>query len=137
MNCFISIDSVVPVVITENEPFKVTFTIAVGEAEEVRSVVVTLLTDDARLMLLDHGTHESPPERGFQVSPGSKLTRTTTALIQRRKGLVDETSRDGSPAPIFLHARAKNEREEIIADGAGIEVMIAGLAKRTSPRIFL
>lgn len=98
---------------------------------------MTLLTDDARLMLIDHGTHESPPERVLPVTPGAKVTKTTTAQIQRRKGLVDESSRDGSPAPIFLHARVKNDRDEIIADGAGIEVMIAGLAKRSSPRIFV
>lgn len=137
MNCSISIDSVSPPVILENEPFKITWTVAVAEQEELRSVNVTLLTDDARLLLLDHGTDQSPPERVLPVTPGTRLTRTTTAQIQRRKGLVDESSRDGSPAPIFLHARVKNERDEIIADGAGIEVHIAGLAKRPTPRIFI
>lgn len=136
MNCTISIDSVIPALLHENEPFKVTWTLGLADDAEARSVTVALLTDDARLVLCDQATHDSPPERVVPVTPGTKVTRTSTVLLQRRKGLVDENSRDGSGSPFFVLARVRNEREEIIASGSGIEVQIAGLAKRTQPRIF-
>jgi len=137
MSCTVSIDSVSPVLLQENEPFKVTWTLAVDDGSDARNVTVSLLTDDARLVLCDQATQDSPPERSLPVVPGQRITRTSTVMLQRRKGLVDENSRDGSGSPFFLLARVRNEREEIIAGGVGLEVQIAGLAKRTVPRIFL
>ncbi len=137
MACSIHIDSVTPSTVIENEPFKVTWTVAAAEDFDVRNLTVALMTDDARLVLVDHNSQDSPPEKQIQVSPGARATKTTQVVIQRRKGLVDELSRDGSSSGIFLHARARNERDEIVADGAALEVQVAGLPRRTMPRIFL
>ena len=136
MSCSISIDSVVPAAIEESEPFRVTWSVVLGEDSGSRNAVVTLLTDDARLVLLDHGSHDSPPERTIQLTPGQTLTRTSTVQIQRRKGLVDENSRDGSASPLYVLARVRDEREEVLAAGAAFEIQVAGLAKRPTPRIF-
>ena len=134
--CTISIDAITPLVLREGEPFKVTWTVAVGETDDLRNVVVTLLTDDARVTLLDHGTNESPPERALAVAPGAKLTKTSVVALEKRKGLVEETPRENTAAPIFIHARVKNERDEIVADGAGIEVQMHGLARRMIQKMF-
>ena len=134
-HCSISIDSVSPLVIRENEPFKVTWTVAVDGTDESRNLVVTLLTDDVRVQIVDHATHESPPQRACPVAPGTRLTRTTVAQLQRRKGLLEDAPRETGSSSMFIHARAQNEREEIVADGAGIEVQMQGLAKRSATKI--
>jgi hypothetical protein len=134
-NCSITIDSVSPKVIKENEPFKVTWTVAVDGADDLRNLVVVLLTDDARVQIVDPATHESPPQRAYPVVPGTRLTRTTVAQLQKRKGLVEEGARETGTASMYIHARAQNERDEIVADGAGIEVQMHGLARRASPKI--
>ena len=137
MTCSISIDSIVPANIDENEPFRVTWSVSLAEESPARNAIVTLLTDDARLVLLDHGSHDSPPERPVQLLPGQRLTKVSTLQIQRRKGLVDENSRDGSGSPMCVLARVRDEREEVLAAGATFEVQVAGLAKRSTPRIFV
>jgi len=137
LNCSIAIDSVAPVLIQENEPIKITWTLNIGEGFDARNLTVSLLTDDARLILLDATTHDSPPEKAVAVQQGQKISRTVTVVLQRRKGLVDEQSRDGSPSPMFVIARVRNERDEIVAGGVGVEVQVVGLAKRTMPRIFV
>lgn len=133
----ITIESISPNVIAENDPVKVVWTLTLSDDCDARTACVSLLTDDARLLLFDHGTHESPPERMVPVGPGQRISKTTTVYLQRRKGLVDENSRDGTASPFFLLARARNEREEVLAAGAGMEVQLVGLAKRPQPRIFL
>jgi len=137
MTCSIAIDSIIPACIEESEPFRVTWSVSLAEEGPARNAVVTLLTDDARLVLLDHGSHDSPPERPVQLLPGQRVTKTSTVQIQRRKGLVDENSRDGSGSPLWVLARVRDEREEVLAAGAAFEVHIAGLAKRSNPRIFV
>ena len=134
-NCSITIDSISPQVIKENEPFKVTWTVAVDAADDLRNLVVTLLTDDPRVLIVDPATQESPPQRAYPVAPGTRLTRTTVALVQKRKGLVEEVARDFGASTMYIHARAQNDREEIVADGAGIEVQMQGLARRSSSKI--
>ena len=104
-------------------------------ADITYNLVVTLLTDDPRVLIVDPATQESPPQRAYPVAPGTRLTRTTVALVQKRKGLVEEVARDFGTSNMYIHARAQNDREEIVADGAGIEVQMQGLARRSSSKI--
>jgi hypothetical protein len=131
----LSVDNVQPAMIVENEPVKVTWTVQVGDHIEARSLVVTLLTDDARLILLDPKSQESPPEWSVAVQPGQKITKTWQVMIQRRKGLIDEHSRDGGGSPFFLLGRVRHD-SEVLASAVGVEVEFQGLAKRAPPRIF-
>lgn len=130
-----SVDNVQPPSISENEPVKVTWTVLAGEIHEPRSLVVTLLTDDARLILLDPKTQESPPEWTVTVQPGQKVTKTWQVVLQRRKGLIDEQSRDGSGSPFYLLGRLRHD-SEVLATAMGVEVEFQGLARRTQQRIF-
>ena len=130
-----SVDNVQPASIAENEPVKVTWTILAGEIGEPRSLVVTLLTDDARLQLMDLKSQESPPEWSVTVQPGQKLTKTFQVVLQRRKGLIDEQSRDGSGSPFYLLGRLRHD-SEILANSGGVEVEFQGLSRRTQQRIF-
>jgi hypothetical protein len=136
MNCTIHVDTINPTQVAENEPFKVTWTLAVTEPTDLRGVVVTLLTDDARIVLFDQATHDSPPEKQIPVTPGMKTTKTSTCVIQRRRGLIDEVARDGSSSPVCILARVKNERDEVLAYGPGRDVQVTGLARRPAPRVF-
>lgn len=136
VNVSFSIDSIAPTHIQENEPFKVTWTLTVGENFEARSVIVTLLTDDARLVLLDPKSQESPPEAPVAVTPGQKISRTVHVAVQRRKGLIDEAPRDANSSPFYVLGRVRHDTDVLAASG-GIEVEMSGLTRRSLHRIFL
>jgi len=136
VNIALSIDSIAPTHIQENESFKVTWTLSASESFEARSVVVTLLTDDARLVLLDPKSQESPPEVALSLAAGQKVTRTMQVTIQKRKGLIDEPPRDGNTSPFFVLGRVRHDNDVLAASG-GVEVEMAGLARRSAHRIFV
>ncbi len=136
MNISLSIDAIQPRQLEDNDTVKVTWTLTVGETFEGRAVLVCLLTDDARLVLADPKNPEASPEIAVAVSPGQKISRTTAVLVQKRKGLVEEQSRDGSGSPFYLLGRVRNE-QDVLAAAAGIELEMAGLARRTTHRIFV
>ena len=136
MSCTIHVDAVAPSAVQEAEAFKVTWTLALADESELRTVTVTLLTDDARVVLSDQSTHDSPPERALPVVPGTKVTKSSMVVLHRRRGLIDETSRDGTGSPVAILARVRNERDETLAHGGGAEVTVHGLARRPTPRIF-
>ena len=133
----ITIDSIVPTIIEEDQPVKLTWSVTLGEHADARNVTVTLLTDDARVLIVESGNDESPPERTIPAQPGQKITKTMTIQLQRRKGLVEDAAKDGSTCPMCIVARARNERGDIIASGAAVDVEIVGLAKRIAARIFM
>jgi hypothetical protein len=136
VNIALSIDSIAPNHIQENETFKVTWTLSASETFETRSVVVTLLTDDARLVLLDPKSQESPPEVPMSLAPGQKVSRTVQVMIQKRKGLIDEPARDGNSSPFFVLGRVRHDND-VLASSGGVEVEMTGLARRAAHRVFL
>ncbi|MSQ84343.1 MAG: hypothetical protein EXR77_15900 [Myxococcales bacterium] len=135
MSISLTIDAVSPLPIQENEAFKVTWTLAVGDAMDSRNVIVVLLTDDARLILLDPKTQDSPPEICVQVAPGQKTTKTVHAIIQRRKGLLEEQIRETTASPFFLLGRVRHDTD-VLASASGLEVQLMGLPRRAQVRIF-
>lgn len=136
MSISLSIDTVAPQVIQENETFKVTWTLATGDAMDPRNVTVVLLTDDARLVLLDPKTQESPPEISLQVSPGQKMTKTVQAVIQRRKGLAEDPPKEPVRSGFFLLGRVRHDND-VLASAGGVEVEMIGLTRRPNSRIFV
>ncbi len=135
MSISLSIDAVLPLRIQENETFKVTWTLSVGDAMDSRNVTVVLLTDDARLVLADPRTQESPPEISVQIAPGQKTTKTVQAVIHKRKGLIDEQVRENAVSPFFVLGRVRHDAD-VLASSPGVEVEISGLARRPGVRIF-
>ena len=135
----IRIDAVEPQLVRPNEPFKATCVVNVGGDIDPKSAQVSFLTDDARLILCDHATEETPVEKSIQLAPGQSITKTVTMHLKLRKGLRNEFSRDGSPAPLTLHARLSGSEgsrsEPVFSEGFDIEV--AELAKRTTTKIFI
>jgi len=134
MSISLSIDQVHPLPIQENETVKVTWTLAVGETMDTRNVVVVLLTDDARLHLVDPKTQDSPPEISVQIAPGQKLTKTVQVIVQRRKGL-DDHIKEPYASPFWLLGRVRHDTD-VLASAAGLEVELMGLPKRQAARIF-
>ncbi len=137
MSVTITLDTVLPATIQENEPFRVSWTLTAADGFPARALTLVLLTDDARVLLADAATQESPPEKQVSIAGGQKLQRTSVLTVQRRKGLVDENSRDGSSSPLCILARVRDERDDTVATGGdGIEVQVVGLARRQNLRIF-
>ncbi len=134
MSISLSIDLVTPVPSQETEAVKVTWTLSIGETMDTRNVVVVLLTDDARLNLLDPKTQDSPPEISVQVAPGQKLTKTVQVVVQRRKGL-DDHIKETFASPFWLLGRVRHDND-VLASAPGIEVELMGLPKRQAARIF-
>jgi len=131
----LTIDAVAPLRIQEGETFKVTWTLTVGDAMDSRSVTVVLLTDDARLVLADPKTQESPPELPVQIAPGMKATKTMTVVIYKRKGLIDDPNREATGSPFFVLGRVRHD-SDVLASSPGVEIEIAGLPRRQVSRIF-
>jgi hypothetical protein len=132
----VRIEKVEPAVIEKEVPFKAKWTLEANSEDEGNTFHVTFLTDDARLLLCDSLTEESPVEQTFQVQPGARITKETTLLVKLRKGLRNEDSRDGTPAPLTLHARVKCA-DDVLAFSPGYDVAVANLAKRTKTKIFV
>lgn len=133
----IRIEAVEPNVVRPNEPFKATCSVA-GDFD-TKQMNVSFLTDDARLLLCDHATDETPVEKAIQLAPGQTVSKTVTMHVRLRKGLRNEHSRDGSPAPLTLHARltaGEGARQETFFS-AGFDIEVAELAKRTTTKIFI
>ncbi len=135
----VRINSVEPRTIVQNEPFKANWTLELDPAFDSRSVAVTFLTDDARLLLCDHSTQESPAQKVINVSPGGKVTRSITLHLQMRKGLLNEFSRDGSASPLNLLARVHTsaQRDQLVAISPCFQIWVDNLAARLEPKIFV
>ena len=73
-NPVVRIDRVEPAVIEKEVPFKAKWTVEADADNEVGTFHVTFLTDDARLLLCDSRTEESPAEDTVQVQPGARVT---------------------------------------------------------------
>jgi len=132
----IRIDAVEPGIVKPNEPFKATWSINIPADDEPRQLQLTFLTDDARLLLCDHVTDETPVEKTIQVTPGQKLNKTTRLHLRLRKGLRNENSRDGSGAPLTLHARITSAPDAVYVS-QGFDIEVAELAKRTATKVFI
>jgi len=132
----INIDTVVPGVVKPNEPFKATWSMNVPPDDQTRQLQVTFLTDDARLLLCDHLTDETPVEKTIQVTPGQRVSKTTTLHVRLRKGLRNEGSRDGTGAPLTLHARIDSGSDRVYVS-PGFDIEVAELAKRTATKVFI
>ena len=63
MHQSIVIDSVSPAILQEGEPIRVSFSVDLPATSDARVVTITLLTDDARLQLIEHGGEDTPPEK--------------------------------------------------------------------------
>ncbi|HAN30073.1 MAG TPA: hypothetical protein DCQ06_00610 [Myxococcales bacterium] len=135
----IKINTVEPALVRPNEPFKATYVVKASGDVNTKGLQVSFLTDDARLILCDHATEETPVEKTLQVNPGQRVSKTVTMHLKLRKGLRNEFSRDGSPAPLTLHARLTGSEgprgPAVFSEGYDIEV--AELAKRTTTKIFI
>lgn len=136
-NPVIRIDSIEPETIKQDEPFRATWTIESPVGFDEKSFSVTFLTDDARLLLCDHGSNETPPEKAVTITPGGRISKSTTLHVRMRKGLHNEHSRDGTPAPLTLHARAHTENERHLAISEGFQIWVDNLAKRPKTKIFV
>ncbi|MCO4763622.1 MAG: hypothetical protein KC502_19075 [Myxococcales bacterium] len=132
----IRIESVEPGIVKPNEPFKATWSLNVAADDQPRQLQLTFLTDDARLLLCDHLTDETPVEKTLQVSPGQKLSKSTMLHLRLRKGLRNEDSRDGSGAPLTLHARITSTPNGVSVS-PGFDIEVAELAKRTATKVFI
>lgn len=135
VNVTLTLEAISPNLIHDNEPFRVTWTLATSESFEAKNLTVTLLTDDARVVLLDPKTQESPPEMAVSLAPGQKVSKTVQVAVQKRKGLIDEASRDGLPSPFCLIGRVRSDANVLGASNA-VELEMAGLARRGNHRIF-
>lgn len=131
------INSVEPRTIVENEPFKASWTLEVEPGFDAKAVSITFLTDDARLLLCDHQSDETPAEKLLTIGPGGRISKTSTLHVRMRKGLHNEHSRDGTPAPLTLHARLHSDNEPHMAISQGYEIFVDNLAKRPETKIFL
>ena len=132
----VRIEKIEPSVIEKEVPFKAKWTVEGDSEAEASTLHITFLTDDARLLLCDSVTEESPAEQTVQVKPGVSITKETTLFVKLRKGLRNEDSRDGSPAPLTLHARIKGA-DNLLAFSPGYDIEVANLAKRTKTKIFV
>ena len=135
MNVALTLEAITPTLIHDNEPFKVTWTLATSESFEAKNLTVALLTDDARVVLLDSKTQDSPPEMAVSLAPGQKVTKTVQVVVQKRKGLIDEASRDGAPSPFCLIGRVRSEANVLGASNA-VDLEMVGLARRANQRVF-
>ena len=136
MHKSIVIDSVTPSLLQEGEPIRVCFSIDLPANSDARVVTVTLLTDDARLQLVEHGGEDSPPEKLLPAQPGAKISKTMTVSISRRKGLVEDTSLKLTPSPLRILARLKTDRNDGLGFASSSEVMVAGLPRMNETKIF-
>ena len=133
----IRITSIEPQTIIENEPFRATWTIESPAGFDEKSISVTFLTDDARLLLCDHASYETPAEKVIVVPPGARVSKSATLHVRMRKGLHNEHSRDGSPAPLTVHVRAHTENDRHLAISEGYQIWVGDLAKRPKTKIFV
>ncbi len=131
----VRIHSIEPPLIEKEVPFKAKWSIAGIDLTEQQTMQVTFLTDDARLLLCDGATDETPAEHTVTIQPGAKLEKETVLFVKLRKGLRNEDSRDGTPAPLTLHARARGG-DDLLAISPGYDIEVANLAKRTKTKIF-
>ncbi len=136
MHKSIVIDSVSPAILQEGEPIRVSFSVDLPATSDARVVTITLLTDDARLQLIEHGGEDTPPEKLLPAQPGARISKTMTVSISRRKGLVEDTSNKLMPSPLRILARLKTDRNEGLGFASSIEVMVAGLPRKNETRIF-
>ena len=136
MHRAITIDAVAPTTVHQAEPIRVTFSVDLPANSDARVVTVTLLTDDARLQLVEHGSEESPPEKLLPAQPGTRLTRTMTVSIHRRKGLVDDSAAKNAPSPLCIVARLKTDRDDLAGFGTSPEILVADLGRKQEPKIF-
>lgn len=135
-NPVVRIEMIEPALIEKDVPFKAKWTIQADAKLDAGPLHITFLTDDARLLLCDSVTEESPAETTIQVQPGASVTKETTMFVKLRKGLRNEDSRDGTPAPLTLHARIKGN-DDLLAFSAGYDIEVANLAKRPKTKIFV
>ncbi len=136
MHKSIVIDSVTPSLLQEGEPVRVAFSVDLPAGSDARVVTVTLLTDDARLQLIEHGGEESPPEKLLPAQPGARISRTMTVSVTRRKGLVEDTSSKLTPSPLRILARLKTDRGDATGFATSTEVLVAGLPRKNETKIF-
>ena len=136
MHQSIVIDSVTPSLLQEGEPIRVSFSVDLPATSDARVVTVTLLTDDARLQLVEHGGEDSPPEKLLPAQAGVKISKTMTVNISRRKGLVEDASTKLMPSPLRILARLKTDRNEALGFASSLEVLVAGLPRKNETKIF-
>ena len=136
MHTSIAIDSVTPALLQEGEPIRVSFSVELPATSDARVVTVTLLTDDARLQLVEHGCEESPPEKLLQAQPGTRMTKAMTVSISRRKGLVEDANSKMTPSPLRILARLKTDRGEALGFATSMEIHVAGLPRKNETKIF-
>jgi hypothetical protein len=137
----IFIDTVEPALLDREQPFAVRWRLTVADEAEGEQVTVGLLTDDARLVLCDHETGDSPPTVTIAVGAGVVVEREMRLHLSMRRGLVDESSRDGTSANVALHARVcvgecGATPSRILATSDPFEVSVKGLARRPSTKFF-
>ncbi len=133
----IKILSIEPTVVRCQEPFKAHWTIEVDDEVEFGNVELTFQTDDARLLLFEHQGDDTPVLKPLARAAGAKIKKTTTLELRLRQGLVGEESRDGSAAPLSLHARLNGEGQRLVAISSGYGLQVADLAERPSTKIFI
>ncbi|MCB9739582.1 MAG: hypothetical protein H6747_09965 [Deltaproteobacteria bacterium] len=136
-NTVIQILSIEPSVIRVQEPFKAHWSVEVDDQADLGNVELTFQTDDARLLLFEHQGEESPVLKPLALGPGAKIKKTTLLEVRLRQGLVGEESRDGTAAPLSVHARLNGDGQRLLAISSGYGVQVADLAERPSTKIFI
>ncbi len=131
----VRIEKVIPSVIKTGTPFKTLWSVQADSVTEASTISVTFLTDDARLLLCDPDTDETPVEHTYTLAPGERIRKETVLHVKLRKGLRNEDTDDGTKAPLTLHARVKGEEVQVVSPGYDVEV--ANLKIRTNTKIFL
>jgi hypothetical protein len=133
----IKILSIEPDVIRCHQPFRAEWAVEAADGSDVGEVELIFLTDDARLLLFEHEGTDTPVQKSLTLASGARINKTTTLEIRLRQGLVGEESRDGTAAPLSLHARLSGEGQRLLAISSGFGVKVADLAERPSTKIFI
>lgn len=134
----IKILSIEPSVIRFHQPFKANWAIEVDDELETANAELTFQTDDARIVLFEHqGDQDGPVLKPVALAPGLRLRKTTLLEMRLRHGLVGEESRDGSSAPMSLHARLNGDNQRVVAVSSAYELHVADLSERPVTKIFL
>lgn len=132
----VRIEKVVPSTIQADKPFKTQWSVDAGAVSETATIQVTFLTDDARLLLCDPDTDETPVERTYTLQPGERIRKETVLHVKLRKGLRNEDAEDGESAPLTLHARVQ-AADQVHAVSPGFGIHVANLKVRTKTKIFV
>lgn len=137
MSWDVRIEAIEPTDLALDAPFDLRWSVAADAKTEASAIQVEMLTDDARVLLLDADSEASPPEEQVPASNGKRVVQKKRLCMRLRKGLDSEELREDSTSALNLHLRWRVAGSDEVKTTPAFPVEVKRLNTPNAPKFFI